>query len=251
MKPAWVQGWRNGGLAARIVGTSLLLLLVVQLAGYGVVRTFIADNARQQIGHELEVGERVWLRVLKQNADKLTLGASVLSADFAFRDAVNTGDVGTIRSALENQGARIGARLTAYFSPDLHLLASSDDTAAAPNAVALQNVTSELARTLGGRQIAMVGDTPYQFVLVPMRAPVVIGWVLMAFPIDQTLATDVYELLNVHIALVTPGPGGQGRTSGGQHIERTAAPGLPVGWRTPYGFAAERLRHGGPLGVAG
>jgi hypothetical protein len=84
MKPAWVQGWRNGGLAARIVGTSLLLLLVVQLAGYGVVRTFIADNARQQIGHELEVGERVWLRVLKQNADKLTLGASVLSADLRF-----------------------------------------------------------------------------------------------------------------------------------------------------------------------
>jgi len=202
--------WRDVGLATRIVGTSLLLLLVVQLAGYGVVRSFIADNARQQIGHELAVGERVWLRVLKQNADKLTLGASVLSADFAFRDAVNTGDMDTIRSALENQGGRIGARLTAYFSPDLRLLASSDESAAAPDPVVLQNVTNELARTLGGRQIAMVGGTPFQFVLVPMRAPVIIGWVLMAFPIDQTLANDVYELLNVHIALVTHDEGGGG-----------------------------------------
>lgn len=203
MMPERLRTWDQWGLAARIVATSMLLLLVVQLLAYGVVRGFIADNARRQIGHELEVGERVWLRVLHQHADKLALGASVLAADFAFRDAVNTGDLATIRSALENQGDRIGAHLTAYFSLDLELRASSNEQVAAVDAAALSSVTADLARTSGGRQIAMLGGVPYQFVLVPMRAPVITGWVLMSFPLDQKLATDVYNLLNVHIALVT------------------------------------------------
>ena len=75
-----------------------------------MVRSNIASNARTQIAHELAVGERVWLRVLSQNADKLQLGAAVLAADFGFRSAVNSGDLETIRSALDNHGSRIGSR---------------------------------------------------------------------------------------------------------------------------------------------
>ncbi|MDZ4162874.1 MAG: hypothetical protein U1D28_13475, partial [Burkholderiales bacterium] len=107
--------WRDMGLVSRIVTMSLLLLLIVQLAGFSVVRSNISANARTQIAHELAVGERVWLRVLAQNAEKLQLGASVLAADFGFRSAVNSADVETIRSALDNHGSRIGARVTAQF----------------------------------------------------------------------------------------------------------------------------------------
>ena len=202
MQSVW-RLWRNMGLVRRIVVTSLLLLTVVQLAGFSVVRLTLADNARTQIEHDLTVGERVWLRVLAQNADKLRLGASVLAADFGFRSAVNSADEETVRSALDNHGARIGARVTAQFDPDIQLRAishSEDDTL---DTTALTAVAQSLVASGRTSHIEMVGGLPHQFVMVPMRAPLVIGWVLMGFPIDQALADDVFNLLDIHLVVLT------------------------------------------------
>ena len=113
----------NWGLSARIVALSLLLLLLIQAAVFSVVRASIDQSARQQIAQELQVGERVWRRLLDQNALKLAQGAGLLAADFGFRAAVSTGDVDTIRSALANQGARIGATVTALIDNNLNLTA--------------------------------------------------------------------------------------------------------------------------------
>ena len=41
-----------------------------------------------------------------------------------------------------------------------------------------------------------------------MRAPVVIGWVLMGFRIDQSRADEMRQLLSVHVALMVKAPGG-------------------------------------------
>lgn len=203
--PSLAQRWHHLGLATRIVGTSLLLLLLVQLAGFGVVRSTIASNARTQIAKELAVGERVWRRVLAQNAEKLQLGASVLAADFGFRSAVSSGDVETIRSALDNHGARIGAQVVAHFNPALQLQTIGESGGGPVDADVLQRVANQLTQSGGGSQIAMLGRTPHQFVMVPLRAPLVIGWVLMGFPIDQALADDVYSLINVHLVILGQG----------------------------------------------
>ena len=44
--------------------------------------------------------------------------------------------------------------------------------------------------------------------MVPMRAPVGIGWVLMGFRIDQSRADEMRQLLSVHVALMVKAPGG-------------------------------------------
>jgi HAMP domain-containing protein len=56
--------------------------------------------------------------------------------------------------------------------------------------------------------MAVMGGVPYQFVMVPMRAPVVIGWVLMGFPVSQPLADEMRQLLSVHVALLVKGEDG-------------------------------------------
>ncbi|MDX5445463.1 MAG: EAL domain-containing protein [Zoogloeaceae bacterium] len=202
--------WRDMGLAMRIVGMSLALLLLVQIAGFAVVRAGIAHNARVQIAHELEVGERVWRRVLEQNAERLRQGASVLAADFGFRSAVASGDDETIRSALENHGNRIGARITALLDPARQLRATSEAMGGTTLEASLRAVTERLSGNETASRIALIDGTPYQFVLVPMRAPLVIGWVLMAFPIDQALADDMFRLLSLHL-VVTSRAGGDAR----------------------------------------
>ena len=68
------SGW---GLSARIVAFSLLLLLLIQAAVFSVIRVSIDQSGRQQISQELQVGERIWRRLLDQNALKLAQGASL------------------------------------------------------------------------------------------------------------------------------------------------------------------------------
>lgn len=49
----------------------LVLLTLVQLASFGLVRGSIDLYAKEQIGKELEVAERVFQRRLEQNAEPL------------------------------------------------------------------------------------------------------------------------------------------------------------------------------------
>eukprot|EP01036_Dinobryon_divergens_P003965 gene3964-5238_t len=51
-------------------------------------------------------------------------------------------------------------------------------------------------------QLALVGGQAYQFVIVPMKAPLLIGWVVMGFALDQALADDLRELSGLHMTLL-------------------------------------------------
>lgn len=195
-------------LILRLVGLSLLLLLIVQAAGFAVVRASIDRNARAQIARALDLDENIWRRLLDQNAEQLRQGSALLAADYGFRSAVNSGDEETIQSVLENHGSRIGAAVTALLGTDLTLRAVSLTGSMDQFPATLQQVVPRLAQQPQGSQIAVMEGIPYQFVMVPMRAPVVIGWVLMGFRIDQSRADEMRQLLSVHVALMVEAPGG-------------------------------------------
>jgi diguanylate cyclase (GGDEF)-like protein len=202
--PGWFSGW---SLSRRIVALSLVLLLLVQVAGFAVVRSSIDRNGREQVARTLALDERIWLRTLAQNAEKLRLGATLLASDYGFRSAVASADEDTIRSALENHGERIGASVAALLDTRLALRAVAGGGADASTlAPVLAGALPVLAAQ--GTQLVLVGRTPYQFVLVPMRAPLVIGWVLMGFPLSQALADDFHSLLGAHVAVLSAPPGG-------------------------------------------
>ncbi len=189
------------GLITRLVGLSLLLLLFVQLAGFFVVRDSIARNARMQIAREFDTGEKVWLRLLEQNTEKLRQSAALLAADYGFRSAVSSDDLETIASALENNGQRIGAAMTALLDTGLHVRAISAQTPSADLAATLASLAPALAEPSQGGRIVVVDGRPYQLVMVPMRAPLVVGWVLMGFPVGAPLAEEMQRLLNVQLVL--------------------------------------------------
>ncbi len=198
-------------LILRLIGLTLLLLLIVQAAGFAVVRATIERNARAQIAQALDLDENVWRRLLEQNADKLRQGSALLAADYGFRSAVNSGDEETIQSVLENHGNRIGAAVTALLGTDLELRAVSLAGNMDAFPATLRALVPPLAAQPQGSQIAVMGGVPYQFVMVPMRAPVVIGWVLMGFPVNQPLADEMRQLLAVHVALVVKGEDGRAK----------------------------------------
>ena len=214
----WQTLWRS--LILRLVGVSLLLLLVVQLAGFAVVRASIERNARGQIARQLDVDENVWRRLLEQNAERLRQGSALLAADYGFRSAVYSGEEETIQSVLENHGERIGAAVTALLGTDMALRAISAPVPAQALVPTLALLAPQLASSPQGSQVAVVDGVPYQFVMVPMRAPVVIGWVLMGFPLGQPLADEMRQLLAVHVALVVQGAQGPAAV----HVSTLPAP---------------------------
>ncbi|WP_409242053.1 bifunctional diguanylate cyclase/phosphodiesterase [Curvibacter microcysteis] len=196
----------TSSLITRLVALFLLLLLVVQVAGFTVVRRSIEANARQQVARELDVAENVWARMLAQNAEKLRQSATLLASDFGFRSAINSGDVETVQSVLENHGSRIGATVTAFLDTDFQVTASSladDKMGQASKLVA--GLPDYLSKNPSGAQLTVLNGVPYQFVMVPMRAPVTIGWVLMGFPVSVELANEMQLLLKVHVVMVTGG----------------------------------------------
>ncbi|MFI4868806.1 MAG: hypothetical protein ACHQDD_05575 [Steroidobacterales bacterium] len=89
-----------------------MIVFLVALLGAVQVTEFVLTNhasysaARGKIEDELSVGQKVFARVLRQNAEREAQAASASASDFAFREAVATGDVATLASALDNQRAR-------------------------------------------------------------------------------------------------------------------------------------------------
>ena len=87
-------------LQTRIIVFFVALLALVQVAAFWFVNAANSRNAQTKVAEELNVGQRVFARLLDQNAEKLKLSARVLASDFAFREAIATHDTGTIASAL-------------------------------------------------------------------------------------------------------------------------------------------------------
>ncbi len=191
-------------LSSRIVIVMLALLLAVQVAGFWAVRAALERQVGNEISSDLTVGERIWERLLQQNALRLREASIVLAADYGFRSAVTTGDQETIASALENSGERIGASITALLDPGL-LLVSSSQTGGSDAMVAnvLSDIGDTLSKDVDGSRIALVNGGVYQFVMIPVRAPLTVGWVLMGFPVSQPLLDDLERLAGVHVTLLS------------------------------------------------
>ena len=202
-----VERWLRLGrwrLSSRMVVFSLLLLLGMQLAGFVLIRASIVANAETRLAEELAVAERIWRRLLEQRSVKLTQGASVLAADFAFREAVASNDSPTIVSALDNHAARIDATLAALLDTHLAVSATADGSDAALLPL-LARIAPDLARQ--GSAVAALGGRPHQFVIVPLRAPLVVGWVVMGFALDESLVADMHAISGQHATLVLEAPG--------------------------------------------
>ena len=193
--------WFQRSIGARIVAFSLGLLFVIQIGTFSAIRASLGQHARNVLPEQLMVGERVLVSLLDQNAQKLTEGAKLLAADYGFRDAVQSRDVATIVSALDNHGARIGATETALFGTDFSLRAASGSDTRELAALA-SRLATRAARSGAASEIALLGNAPHQVVLVPMKAPVVVGWVLMGFPLDARLATEMRKLSALNVTLL-------------------------------------------------
>jgi len=191
-------------LEGRIVAVFLSLLLVVQLVSFAVIDRVITRNASSDIAGELQTGERIFQRLLVQQAEKRRDAADLLAKDYGFKQAIalplsEAGTVETIQDALANQGQRIGATVVAYFDNDLHLVAATRAEARRFSELLKQRVDGS---TADDARLVQIDGRPYQVVAQPVRTPAPLGWVLMGFALDSSLLEDLRSLSELQAIVV-------------------------------------------------
>jgi len=178
------------GIAPLVVGQLVMLFAVMQ-----TVETDVNQRARDS----LQIGAAVVDEYLSSRSDQLKTSVEVLAADFGLKEAAVTHDEQTIRSVLRNHSLRVGANVAMFLDMDGGIVAST-----AENPQQWQTDFSGLVEggSASRRIIAVVGSSVYQAFVVPLRAPVTVGWIVVGFKIDQAVVERIAGLTGLEVVLV-------------------------------------------------
>ena len=184
---------RFGSLKVRITVLyaglfAAVLAVIVVIAGNELDR-FAEANATR----DLQANARVFDELLDLRARQMRGSADVLARDFGFREAVATQDGATIDSALASLKSRSKTDAAFVVGLDGTLLASGD--ARIPSAEALWYPLDE------GREkgIIRVGDRLALAAASPVEAPDLIGWLMLAQPLDRAELERLAQLAAIDV----------------------------------------------------
>jgi len=194
---------RFRSLTARMVFFFVILFALVQLAAFFLVHAANSRNARANIEQDLAAGELIFKRILEQNQRQLEQTATVLAADFAFREAIATNDRHTVLSALHNHGARIDASVVMLVSLENMVIADTQHPTMAPRPFPLSPLLENATVYDKASGIVEMADGQlYQMVVVPVFAPVPIARIAVGFLIDDKVTRQFHALTTLEVSFL-------------------------------------------------
>jgi len=176
------------------------VLVLVQAATFLIVVLVNKGNVREEVTANLRVGSRVFDRLLEARGRQVAQGVRVLSADFAFREAIASGDLPTIESVLANHGSRIDADSVLLVSLDGQMIADNREGIEAPVTFESNKLIGRAVEKGEATSIEIIGDSPYQVVMVPVRAPLPIAWVVIGHRIDDAFLAELERLTQLEVS---------------------------------------------------
>ncbi len=167
---------------------SLAALILVAMSA--TLFGFLRVNAIQQVEASLEATGEVQDRLWEINERQLVQTAETLGADFGFREAVATEDIATIASALVNLKDRVQiARAFVVLTDGRGIEAGTTRQLATPDLI-LNAIEAE-----GNRAgVLFVGDDPFHAVSVPINAPRLVGWLILADDLGPAAMREIEAL---------------------------------------------------------
>jgi len=199
---------RLRSLESRILLFFLFMILAVQLAGFFAIRADIRDNARAAISSDLEAGERMFRHLLEKRMLALVQNARLLAQDATFGEAVSEGDHDVVPALLDAYGADSGAALSLLISRGHRIQFSSGDVPSKSLERAIMLLVDDAEQNGQASGMALADRRTFQIAVLPVKAPVLVGWVVLATELDGTLATDVGELTTLQFTILTHGENG-------------------------------------------
>jgi diguanylate cyclase (GGDEF)-like protein len=202
-KPIREKFLRFRNLQTRIIVAFAALLFIVQLAVLVIINGILSNSANQEIEKSLATGNHLYDFINEEYSQRLTQAASILSSDFAFREAIATADRETVLSALANHGARFKADAMFLANTDHHMIADTlgltkpDDPFPFPE----QLISAE--KEGKATAIVFLNGHLYRIVVVPVLAPAPIAWLASGFIIDDKFARNLQSLMGLEVSFLS------------------------------------------------
>jgi diguanylate cyclase (GGDEF)-like protein len=190
---------------ARVLLIFLGFIVVAQgITSIGVLNATYRNSVQRTV-RDLEAGGRVLDDFLRARGSQLASSVRLLAADYAFKEAVATGDAETIDSVLKNHGARIGADLVMLLSLNGDIVASTGSNSGqkSPRRFPLPELLHPSRDESALNSAFLVDGDAYQVVVAPVRAPQPIGWLTMGFRVDRRLAENFRSLTGLELTILT------------------------------------------------
>lgn len=191
-------------IRTRIAVVFLSVVVILQLAGLVPMKFSLTHHANKIAENQIEIGERIFVSLIQHNTQSYKQAAQVLAADYAFREAVASADIETIESALTNYQSRIHAEVAYYVSDDGAMVVSTANSQEAYRKVDLKQASQQF--NSGKLKFDIIDGKPFQLISVPVKAPVVIGWIVLGFKIDHNLANQIKQLTNLDVTFIQKTP---------------------------------------------
>jgi diguanylate cyclase (GGDEF)-like protein len=165
----------RGRLAVLYTGMFAAALTVLAVTAQMMIRA----HAQSSVSAELVASGSVYDGLWALRAKTLTGTVDVLAHDFGFRTAVGTGDRATIESALATLRSRAGVEHAMLIEADGRVIGASGTLAAA-----IARLPDQMGG-LGRDAVLVLQHRIYRVVVSPVMAPMQIGSVVLALPLDD------------------------------------------------------------------
>ncbi|MGE4064034.1 MAG: putative bifunctional diguanylate cyclase/phosphodiesterase [Rhodospirillaceae bacterium] len=197
----------------RLVFFSWILFAIVEAFTFFLVQNAIRDNISDQARQQLIDSNEIFNQRVAATADTLAEGATILASDYGFRQAFSTDDRPTILSALHNLGHRFHADRFFLLSLDGKILAdtgSAVDAAETGDIVTIGSVNGvfpfdDMIETAEEEEraaaTAVLDNHLYRLVVVPIKAPVPIAWIVVGLEIGDAFATELRRTTTIPIEI--------------------------------------------------
>jgi diguanylate cyclase (GGDEF)-like protein len=190
------------GFRHKILLLAVALVVVTQLVVLFPVLDVIKRDAAAQADRTVGLAGVLFDEYMRNREEQRLDTANVLVSDFPFKQAVTTGgDEETIRSVLRNHARRVDASVAALLDLD----GSVKVTATVDERRPASFPSFPLESLEEGTHVLHIGGGAYHAVTVPLLAPDLRAWVMLGFPIDDALATELKDLTGLEVSFLYVG----------------------------------------------
>lgn len=184
------------------------LYVLAQVLAFLAVDTASTKTARQHINDELTLGGKVFDRVLQNRSDRFLLAAETLAGDLGFKSAFGSRDKPTLLSAMKNHAARVKADVMLLISLDRTLIADTLHPKARRGPFPYPRLIRSAEQAGRASAITFFEGRLYRFVVVPLRAPLPVAWIIVGFSIDDAMVQDLKRLTSLDVTFFVETGGG-------------------------------------------
>lgn len=186
---------------AALLTLILGVVAIAQVATYIIVSQVNRVQAENEINADLTNAAAAFSRVDAARTNLLASSAKAVASDYAFRRLFfqSADDPETLESAFMSASDRINADLNAWVDLDGVTIASSTEVSdEAFTELVFRADESEDAEADGYFEI---NGAPYSVVTVPIRAPIIVGWWVVGFRLDEDFAAGLREQTQVEVSV--------------------------------------------------